>query len=193
MARGTEKPGAQRGSPPLQPTPPTWPCPEKGRRRRCERDRTGSSARERRPDAQRGGARAPEPRGGQGLQSLHGGNGQSTYRGAPLNSAPGRGTGKGAGRCPWGWVVARRRRERAISESQWSPGGSGLAAVLELGCDSAQRVDLTWGAHWPVLLSTLDCFQNDPCHKSVRVLALSFCPHTSFIPMAFLILFRAVY
>ena len=36
------------------------------------------------------------------------------------------------------------------------------------------------GAHWPVLQSTLDCFQNDLCHKSIRGLALSFCPHTSF-------------
>ena len=49
--------------------------------------------------------------------------------------------------------------------------------MLERGCESAQRVDLTWGAHWPVLLSTLDCFQNDPCHKSVRVLALSALTH----------------
>lgn len=114
MARGTEKPGSQRRSPPLQPTPHLQRGPAL---RRAGGDAVSGTGQ----GHQRGkGARMrseeepepPEPRGGPGLRSLHSENGQSTYRGSPPNSAPGRGMGKGAGQCPWGWVVARRKRER---------------------------------------------------------------------------------
>lgn len=96
-ARETEKPPDPSAGPLCSsPQPPTWPCPDKGRRRRRERDRTGSPARARRPDAQRGGARAPEPRGGQGLKSAR--------RPQTQHSAPGRGTAEGrAGAHGAGW------------------------------------------------------------------------------------------